>query len=768
MLSLIHAFTEGAVELRALPNIRGEGRPAYIFTRDTADVEAFVRQWNRPGYGVYFGVATRDPASVPPGSRETVREVPALWLDNDVTPKDELQAALLASACPPSLIVDSGRGLHAYWLLNEAAEPTDEIVALLRAVAAVFSGDRAVCDLARIMRLPGTTNSKRDPAVECAVVYQSERRHDLTDLRDWLSWQRPLVGEPVDPFLAAADRLGVRPALDVQAALAGMSYPDNIHDVQLRVSASLLAAGKTEDEIVETLLTATRQAAGEVGLRWDWRKEEQGIRELCAGARKKFRVVEGGRRQVNGPDMPADDDLPPSKKFLAGRVARMALEVFGRPVITVQGEMYAYAGGIWEPVEEHELRTYIHGAARAAGDVGNNILNGAYRWIHEDPANVRRGVAWDAAGVIVGLNGALDLATGQIVPHSPEHWATRRVGCAIDPAAACPAWLRFLAEKTPDGCTETLQEWFGAALVRGKRRELSKGLFIIGPSRSGKTQVSEVIRALLGGRTCGVHVKAMSERFGLQPLLNASGWIADDAVGQGTVMDAEAYKVIVTGEAVSVERKNKTSMDVRFDMPVLLTMNAFPTIRDDSDAVYNRTLTLPMPHPTPEDGAREIAAEVIADELAGVLNWAVAGWKRAVARGLFEPPAAMLASGGEFKSQNNPFSDFAKLYLVRSPYQMIMRHDLLRIFNAWHKAEYGGREWTGKAVAKALRGVLDGVIGDDTQKGRVWLGMRFAEAVQPYNQQAFGEAQSTVDDLNKGIPHDLQIKHGIAQPRTRF
>ena len=143
-------------------------------------------------------------------------------------------------------------------------------------------------------------------------------------------------------------------------------------------------------------------------------------------------------------------------------------------------------------------------------------------------------------------------------------------------------------------------------------------------------------------------------------------------------------------------------------------------------------------------------------------------WRRVSARGFFDPPAAMLASGGEFKSQNNPFSDFARLYLQRSAYQMVTRHDLLRIFNAWHKAEYGGREWTGKAVAKALKGVMDGVIGDDTNKARVWLGIRFAEAVQPYNQQAFGEAQSTVEDLNKGIPHDLQIKHGIAQPRTRF
>ena len=104
------------------------------------------------------------------------------------------------------------------------------------------------------------------------------------------------------------------------------------------------------------------------------------------------------------------------------------------------------------------------------------------------------------AGVVVGENGALQIASGEIAAHSPEHYATRRVACQIDRAAACPIWRQFLADALPDGAASTLQEWFGAALVRGKVRELSKGLIVYGPSRTGKTQITEVVRALLGAR----------------------------------------------------------------------------------------------------------------------------------------------------------------------------------------------------------------------------------------------------------------------------
>lgn len=783
-LPTLFGFTEGAVELRACPNERGRGSVPSIFTRDPDEVEAFVKRWDVSGRGVYFGVCTRDPATEPPGNIQSAQECPALWLDNDKTPKLELREALLAAYLPPTAIIDSGRGLHAYWLLNEAenvsAALTNEhpIVEALRGLRRIFAGDPAVCDLARIMRLPGTHNTKYGDARLVKIVHQTDARYSLTDIQEWISWQRELIGDPVDPFLAAAEKLGVKPPLDVEEMLKGMVYGENIHDVQLRVSASLLTSGRSEGEIVATLMEATRLAAGEAGRSWNWTREESNIRKLVQSADKKFgaAVVDlGERRKKNGTTGSTTARPDDEKEPLIVRVARVAMDVWAKPLITVRGELWTYEGGIWHRFDEdweHRLRVHIQGAVEAI-DVSpsNSTLNGAYRWILERPDLVRSGIVWDRANLVIGLNGSLDIGTGQILPHRLEHYATRRVACQIDPAAGCPVWLQFLREALPEGAAPCLQEWIGAALVRGKVRELSKGMIVYGPSRTGKTQITEVLRALLGGATCGLRVRAMSERFGMQPLIGASGWVADDAVGQREEMDAEAYKVIVTGESVSVERKNRTNVETSFDLPVLLTMNNYPIVRDDSDAVYNRSLVLPMTRQWSEEEARPVARIIVATELSGVLNWALEGWKRLAARGRFDPPEAMIAAGKEFKGQNNLMEEFLELCIEPAPQMYVLRNDLIRIFNNWMKIEIQARNgWSGKAIGLALSKNTRVKVGSDkVHPGhRVWLGIRFSEAALPFEDKEFGQAEPSLANLNHGYTPAMYEKHCAPAKRTVF
>jgi hypothetical protein len=149
-----------------------------VFSRDPETVVTFCRRHDGPGRGVYFGTATRT-AGTAKGDREHCRELPALWSDIDCVARgidfDEALSALLSLPHPPSCIVHSGRGLHAYWRLREALLLDDSVVdegiiAVLRQLAGVCCGDLKVCDIARIMRLPGTTNYKGEPVL-CRVLY---------------------------------------------------------------------------------------------------------------------------------------------------------------------------------------------------------------------------------------------------------------------------------------------------------------------------------------------------------------------------------------------------------------------------------------------------------------------------------------------------------------------------------------------------------------------------------------------------------------------
>jgi hypothetical protein len=127
----------------------------------------------------------------------------------------------------------------------------------------------------------------------------------------------------------------------------------------------------------------------------------------------------------------------------------------------------------------------------------------------------------------------------------------------------------------------------------------------------------------------------------------------------------------------------------------------------------------------------------------------------------------MVAANSELKAQNNPFMEFAELCLAESPDLMVMRHDLRTVFNNWLKAEFGGREWSGKAVARVLQGAMGGVVGEKTKRGQVWVGVRFTEAALTFLPEVFGQAKPTLDELNIGLTPE--IRERLGRPvKTKF
>jgi hypothetical protein len=87
----------------------------------------------------------------------------------DYGSKAAIEQHLAGSAFPvPSAVVDSGGGLHGYWLLHEpfVLDSDDRRAAveiIQRLWVQAIGADAAVHDLVRILRIPGTLNFKYDP-----------------------------------------------------------------------------------------------------------------------------------------------------------------------------------------------------------------------------------------------------------------------------------------------------------------------------------------------------------------------------------------------------------------------------------------------------------------------------------------------------------------------------------------------------------------------------------------------------------------------------
>ena len=88
----------------------------------------------------------------------SVQRVRALFVDLDGSPLEPIHAASL----PPHCIIESSAGRwHAYWRIADC--PLDRFKPLQQALAARFAADVKVCDLPRVMRLPGFDHRKGEP-----------------------------------------------------------------------------------------------------------------------------------------------------------------------------------------------------------------------------------------------------------------------------------------------------------------------------------------------------------------------------------------------------------------------------------------------------------------------------------------------------------------------------------------------------------------------------------------------------------------------------
>lgn len=108
---------------------------------------------------VYFGVATRFGHA---GQKVDCYRVSALWCDLDKRKLDECHFSI-----KPQVLVESGGGVHAYWLLENPVlvrgERWEPIERRTRWLAKQFQGDPNTTDIARILRVPSFLNHKYDP-----------------------------------------------------------------------------------------------------------------------------------------------------------------------------------------------------------------------------------------------------------------------------------------------------------------------------------------------------------------------------------------------------------------------------------------------------------------------------------------------------------------------------------------------------------------------------------------------------------------------------
>lgn len=167
---------------------RKTGRPGISFCASVEGAVDTAMRIAAGGDNAYFCLSLMDPRHIMKGRRgkaDDSRGIVGFWADIDIAnelahqgknpPLSRAEAAQILNACGvrPSVVVDSGHGLHAYWLFpkpwifsdaTERRQATDMAFAWHNTlIAAAHQLGRTldpVFDLARVLRVPGTINTK--------------------------------------------------------------------------------------------------------------------------------------------------------------------------------------------------------------------------------------------------------------------------------------------------------------------------------------------------------------------------------------------------------------------------------------------------------------------------------------------------------------------------------------------------------------------------------------------------------------------------------
>lgn len=273
-----------------------------------------------------------------------------------------------------------------------------------------------------------------------------------------------------------------------------------------------------------------------------------------------------------------------------------------------------------------------------------------------------------------------------ICAHKPELLSTVRLPYDYDPFAQCPLWLKTL-EGIFEGDQDKiniLQEFFGYCLTKDVTRE--KSLLLLGESRSGKSTILETLQKIIGEENCSsVSLEYLSNPQYTPMLINKMVNIDWDVASGAEKFEAN-FKIITSGEPVSVNQKFVATFKFRPYCKLVMAANRFPRITDHSSAFYKRLILLPCNRVfEPEEQDLQLKYKMN-EELSGIFNWALKGFQKLQKRGGFEVNKEFMVDAvQELREESNPIEIFFKENIITdvSGNAEIVKSEIYKLYTDW-------------------------------------------------------------------------------------
>lgn len=434
------------------------------------------------------------------------------------------------------------------------------------------------------------------------------------------------------------------------------------HEAALTLTAKLVAAGFDDDAIF-----AIVRALLPEGYQGDTVDELAG---MVASARQK------GFDQGNdlGDGMQFDD-----------HVAHVVAEAL-QPLGYWFGDGFRrYDRGFWRLMEDREIDRATKQALRSLlkpKQMATSYLSRVRNCLQLNLE--RQDVEFQPTRVCL-TNGALNLDTGELEPHAPEHNLRFGLDFAHDPTATCPVWEDQLRATLGgnERAIETFEEFAGLTLVPDMT--FQKALYLVGEPASGKSKLLGTVHSLHCADAVSVTPLAHleNERY-LTSVVRRLVCISYDTQTDAKVF-GESFMRITGGDAVSIRKLyGEVQESVQPTVRFMGSMNyKMPQYIGSAAAIQRRLIMLECPQRVPENEQDKERSARLKGERPGILNRFLMALKRLKERGRFDPPADSAEQVEDYLQSYSPADLFAQEKLDRDPDGAIPIAEIAREYNYW-------------------------------------------------------------------------------------
>ena len=233
---------------------------------------------------------------------------------------------------------------------------------------------------------------------------------------------------------------------------------------------------------------------------------------------------------------------------------------------------------------------------------------------------------------LVVKNGVVDLRTGELLDHSPEHYSTMKAPVAYNPKAETPVrFLKFIKEIF-DGnksLIDYVQRLLGYCLTGNTTQH--EFYILHGSGGNGKSVLINLLKGILGEYTGEISAGALARRAdGDKPnptLLQAKDCriLITNESEKGAKINDSLIKQISAGDEICPRTLRKANVHFVPHMKILWVTNHIPVLDWTDGGLDRRIQLIPFAVNIPKEKQEKHLPEELWEEREGVLKWLVEG-----------------------------------------------------------------------------------------------------------------------------------------------